>query len=160
MQLNGSQIVLETLKEQGKNFIFLTNNSSKNANDYVEKMKKLGFPCEKENVFTSGMAAGMFLRDNKKGKKVDTKQPVAISNDIKHPELYKILTAWRANKAKELARPAYTVLHQKALIGIVNLLPMTKEELLIIPSVGKVTVEKYGAELLEILSNFQLEVGL
>ena len=97
---------------------------------------------------------------NKKGKKVDTKQPVAISNDIKHPELYKILTAWRANKAKELARPAYTVLHQKALIGIVNLLPMTKEELLIIPSVGKVTVEKYGAELLEILSNFQLEVGL
>ena len=97
---------------------------------------------------------------NKKDKKVDTKQAIAISNDIKYPELYKILTAWRANKAKVMSRPAYTVLHQKALIGIVNLLPSTVEELLIVPSVGKVTVEKYGAELLEILDNFKIEEGL
>lgn len=97
---------------------------------------------------------------NKKDKKVDTKQVIAISNDIKYPELYKILTAWRANKAKVMSRPAYTILHQKALIGIVNLLPSTVEELLIVPSVGKVTVEKYGAELLEILGNFKIEEGL
>lgn len=97
---------------------------------------------------------------NKKDKKVDTKQAIAISNDIKYPELYKILTAWRANKAKVMSRPAYTILHQKALIGIVNLLPGTVEELLIVPSVGKVTVEKYGAELLEILGNFKIEEGL
>ncbi len=97
---------------------------------------------------------------NKKDKKVDTKQAIAISNDIKYPELYKILTAWRANKAKVMSRPAYTILHQKALIGIVNLLPSTVEELLIVPSVGKVTVEKYGAELLEILGNFKIEEGL
>lgn len=97
---------------------------------------------------------------NKKDKKVDKKQAIAISNDIKYPELYKILTAWRANKAKVMSRPAYTILHQKALIGIVNLLPSTVEELLIVPSVGKVTVEKYGAELLEILGNFKIEEGL
>ena len=97
---------------------------------------------------------------NKKDKKVDTKQTIDISNDIKYPELYKILTAWRANKAKVMSRPAYTILHQKALIGIVNLLPSTVEELLIVPSVGKVTVEKYGAELLEILGNFKIEEGL
>lgn len=97
---------------------------------------------------------------NKKDKKVDTKQAIDISNDIKYPELYKILTAWRANKAKVMSRPAYTILHQKALIGIVNLLPGTVEELLIVPSVGKVTVEKYGAELLEILGNFKIEEGL
>ena len=97
---------------------------------------------------------------NKKDKKVDTKQAIDISNDIKYPELYKILTAWRANKAKVMSRPAYTILHQKALIGIVNLLPSTVEELLIVPSVGKVTIEKYGAELLEILGNFKIEEGL
>ena len=34
--------------------------------DYVEKMRSLDFPCESENVFTSGMAAGMFLQENKK----------------------------------------------------------------------------------------------
>ena len=68
--IDGAKEFLETLKEQGKNYIFLTNNSSKSASDYVEKMRSLGFPCESENVFTSGMAAGMFLEENKKGSKV------------------------------------------------------------------------------------------
>lgn len=68
--IDGAKDFLCTLKEQGKNFIFLTNNSSKSASDYVEKMRALGFPCERKNVFTSGMAAGMFLEENKKGSTV------------------------------------------------------------------------------------------
>ncbi|MBR2876596.1 MAG: HAD-IIA family hydrolase [Clostridia bacterium] len=82
--IDGAKEFLETLKAQGKNYIFLTNNSSKNANDYVEKMKNLGFPCEKENVFTSGMAAGMFLRDNKKGKKVYVCGTQSLKNELKN----------------------------------------------------------------------------
>ena len=81
--IDGAKEFLETLLKQGKNFIFLTNNSSKNANDYVEKMKNLGFPCEKENVFTSGMAAGMFLRDNKKDKKVYVCGTESLKNELK-----------------------------------------------------------------------------
>ncbi len=68
--IDGAKEFLETLKAQGKKHIFLTNNSSKSASDYVEKMSSLGFPCESENVFTSGMAAGMFLEENKKGSKI------------------------------------------------------------------------------------------
>lgn len=68
--IDGAKEFLDTLIEQGKKYIFLTNNSSRNAFDYVKKMRALGFFCEKENVFTSGMAAGMFLRDSKKGAKV------------------------------------------------------------------------------------------
>lgn len=63
--IDGAKEFLCTLKAQGKKYIFLTNNSSKNASDYVEKMRSLDFPCETENVFTSGMAAGMFLSENK-----------------------------------------------------------------------------------------------
>ena len=40
--IDGAKEFLFTLKEQGKNFIFLTNNSSKSKLDYVEKMRKLG----------------------------------------------------------------------------------------------------------------------
>lgn len=68
--IDGAKEFLETLKKQGKNFIFLTNNSSRNADDYVEKMRSLGFLCEHENVFTSGMAAGLFLKKNKPGSRV------------------------------------------------------------------------------------------
>ena len=52
--IDGAKEFLETLLAQGKKFIFVTNNSSKSKLDYVEKMRSLGFPCEEENVFTSG----------------------------------------------------------------------------------------------------------
>ena len=68
--IDGAAEFLKTVKEQGNEYIFLTNNSSKNAMDYVEKMRALGFECERENVFTSGMAAGLFLKNNKKNSTV------------------------------------------------------------------------------------------
>lgn len=82
--IDGAKEFLETLKEQEKNYIFLTNNSSKSASDYVEKMRSLGFPCESENVFTSGMAAGMFLEENKKGSKVYVCGTKSLKNELKN----------------------------------------------------------------------------
>ena len=55
--IDGAKDFLDEVRKQGKNYIFLTNNSSRNAGDYVEKMRKLGFFCERENVFTSRLAA-------------------------------------------------------------------------------------------------------
>ena len=80
--IDGAKEFLFTLKEQGKNFIFLTNNSSKSKMDYVKKMKSLGFPCEEENVFTSGMAAGMFLRENKNGHKIFVCGTKSLKNEL------------------------------------------------------------------------------
>ncbi|MBQ8182378.1 MAG: HAD-IIA family hydrolase [Clostridia bacterium] len=82
--IDGAKDFLCTLKEQGKNYIFLTNNSSKSASDYVEKMRSLGFPCESENVFTSGMAAGMFLEENKKGSKIFVCGTQSLKNELKN----------------------------------------------------------------------------
>lgn len=80
--IDGAKEFLETLKVQGKKHIFLTNNSSKSASDYVEKMSSLGFPCESENVFTSGMAAGMFLEENKKGSKIYVCGTESLKNEL------------------------------------------------------------------------------
>lgn len=82
--IDGAKEFLDTLKAQGKNFIFLTNNSSKSKSDYVEKMCSLDFPCESENVFTSGMAAGMFLQENKKGSKVFVCGTTSLKNELKN----------------------------------------------------------------------------
>ena len=68
--IDGAKDFLDEVRKQGKNYIFLTNNSSRNAGDYVEKMRKLSFFCERENVFTSGMAAGLFLKKNKPDARV------------------------------------------------------------------------------------------
>lgn len=58
-----------TLERTGKQYIYLTNNSSRAGADYIGRLRRLGFPCEKENVFTSGMATGLYLQQNYPGKK-------------------------------------------------------------------------------------------
>lgn len=57
----GAVSLMEALPALGKRYIYLTNNSSRAGEDYIARLRRLGFPCERENVFTSGMATGMYL---------------------------------------------------------------------------------------------------
>lgn len=54
--------LLETLKERAIEFVFLTNNSSISTDRYVEKIRKLGIPCERKNVATSTEATIAHIR--------------------------------------------------------------------------------------------------
>ena len=56
--------LLNAIKEQGKRYLFMTNNSSKSVEAYVEKLKKLGITSCKEDFMTSSQATAYFL--NKK----------------------------------------------------------------------------------------------
>ena len=52
----GAVEFIHTLADTGRQYIYLTNNSSRAGTDYITRLRRLGFPCEAENVFTSGMA--------------------------------------------------------------------------------------------------------
>jgi len=67
---DGAVDFVRRISESGKRYIYLTNNSSRAGEDYVNRLRRLGFPCEMENVFTSGMATGLYLRENYPGAKV------------------------------------------------------------------------------------------
>lgn len=56
--------LMNDLPNLGKKYIYLTNNSSRAGVDYITRLHRLGFPCEAENVFTSGMATGMYIKQN------------------------------------------------------------------------------------------------
>ena len=89
----------------------------------------------------------------RKSKAVE-KIEVDRNSDIKHPKLFHELRAWRAARAEELGRPVYGVLTQKALIGIVNELPMSGKELLRMPGFGKKSLEMFGKEILAIVQEY------
>ena len=55
---------IRRVKELGKNFIFVTNNSSRNAAYYVTKLTKMGVELKPDQVFTSGEATRYFLKLN------------------------------------------------------------------------------------------------
>lgn len=67
---DGAIDFIHKISDTGRKYIYLTNNSSRAGVDYVGRLRRLGFPCEMENVFTSGMATGIYLRDNFPGKTV------------------------------------------------------------------------------------------
>lgn len=67
---DGAIELINELPTLGKKYIYLTNNSSRAGTDYITRLKRLGFPCEKENVFTSGMATAMYLNQNYSGAHV------------------------------------------------------------------------------------------
>lgn len=66
----GAIELMEDLPSLGKKYIYLTNNSSRAGTDYITRLNRLGFPCLAENVFTSGMATGMYLNQNYPGARV------------------------------------------------------------------------------------------
>lgn len=93
-------------------------------------------------------------------KKKDTAPAAEVSSDILHPELYNRLVAWRNAEASQLGLPVYTVIQQKAILGISNLLPSDKAILVHIPYFGKKGVEKYGDIILGMVRTYRKEKGL
>ena len=60
--IDGSLYFIETLNELGRDYLFLTNNSSKHRRLYAEKIARLGLPISEEKVFTSGEATALYLQ--------------------------------------------------------------------------------------------------
>lgn len=60
--LEGALRFIDLLREQKKEFLFLTNNSSKNRRQYAEKITRLGLPISEELVLTSGEATALHLK--------------------------------------------------------------------------------------------------
>ena len=59
--LPGSLDFLRYLGETGRDHLFLTNNSSRNANYYAEKLTRFGWPAKPDEVLTSGEATALYL---------------------------------------------------------------------------------------------------
>ncbi len=60
---------IEYLRQKAK-IVFLTNNSSKSAKTYIEKLNKLGIKITKDEIYTSGQATCEYISRHFKGKSV------------------------------------------------------------------------------------------
>ena len=61
---------LDAVKKGGGRYLYVTNNSSKSVDKYVEKMKRLGIAASADDFFTSTDAACVHLKNNYHGKKI------------------------------------------------------------------------------------------
>lgn len=59
---DGTHQLLDYIVESGGKYVFITNNSSKSVDDYVDKVNKLGIRADKDNFFTSAQATVLYLK--------------------------------------------------------------------------------------------------
>ena len=85
--IDGSLELINLLKEQNKNYVFLTNNSSKNIETYLDKLNNLGLASEEHNLFTSSQATAMYIKDIYDNPKVYCVGTKDLRNELRKYEV-------------------------------------------------------------------------
>jgi HAD superfamily hydrolase (TIGR01450 family) len=68
--LDGSKRLIDTIKEIGKDYLFVTNNSSINRSITAGKLTHIGLPTVKDKILTSGEATALYLERQHPGSRV------------------------------------------------------------------------------------------
>lgn len=66
----GALEFFDLLNQQGKQYVFMTNNSSKGKVSYVKKLNCLGIPATEKQIASSVNATVMYLKERKPGAKL------------------------------------------------------------------------------------------
>jgi len=75
--------LLDTLKKTGRNYLFMTNNSSKSVEDYVKKLGKLGIAATREDFMTSSQATAFYLHKHHEGQKLYVCGTESLKNELR-----------------------------------------------------------------------------
>jgi DNA-directed RNA polymerase subunit F len=156
---------LETaMKEFLAGISFETDNKAvrKSIAEALEHLKKEGgtkLSCL--NAVRSGFTIGRYLEAKAKSaievtaaKSHQTKTTYDASDVIQHPVLFSMLKEWRNQKAKETGLSHYMILHQKTMVNLASFMPQSLSALKMIKGMGKKKSEKFGEELLEIITSY------
>lgn len=79
--IEGAKEFIRRIEESGRKYIFLTNNSSKNPQAYVNKLKRMGLDVTVDKIITSGQATIFYLKNKFPSKKI-----FLFGNDILREE--------------------------------------------------------------------------
>ena len=94
--IEGSMEFLQKVEQTGRSYLFLTNNSSRSVQHYVEKLGRLGLHVGEDKILTSGQAAAQYLKREYPGKRVfllgnpslrEEMEKHGIALEDEHPDL-------------------------------------------------------------------------
>lgn len=81
--IDGAASFIAYLHESGRQCLFLTNNPTKDARLYSEKLKKLGIPATPDEVLTAGEATVRFLWDETPFRRVYAVAPPSFEEELR-----------------------------------------------------------------------------
>jgi len=81
--LEGALEFIDLLHQRGCDYLFLTNNSSKDSQQYVDKLARLGLLVSRDKIMTSGEATAMHVQRQKPGARVYVVGTEAFENEFR-----------------------------------------------------------------------------
>ena len=133
----------------------------KSVNEAFERIRKESvtkLACL--NSVKSGFTIGKYLDAKAKSVidlpavKAHSEKTADNSGIIKHPALFRLLKEWRNIKARTSNLQHYMILHQKTMVTLANSVPQSLSELKRVKGMGKKKSEKFGEEILNIISSY------
>ncbi len=79
---DGTLDFLNKVKEKGGKYLFVTNNSSKSTDAYVDKLKRIGIEASEDDFLTSTDATCLYLIENYPGKKFYSVGTKSFNNQL------------------------------------------------------------------------------
>lgn len=141
-----------------KRFSYVTDNKTV-ENDLIKNLNTVEELVAKKLAYFNGLAdkfsTQKFLELRAKSVFLTTSKPkksrTSVIDGTVNIELFELLRELRNEIAHEKDLIHYQIFTQKALYEICEVLPVTKKQLLDIVDMGKVRVEKYGQQILEVI---------
>lgn len=140
----------------------------KSVNEALEKVRKEGatlLACL--NAARSGFEIGKYLEARAKSAiELRPVRPRSVSSVednsgiVRHPALLRRLREWRNRKAAESDLPHYMILPQVTMVTLVNFLPQSLSALKQVKGMGKKKSEKYGEELIDLITSYCTEENI
>jgi hypothetical protein len=126
--------------------------------------------CEKEFSIKEYVKTKLDIALNEKlgrtasstsASKSSTKEAVALgARDSDHPELYHSITKWRDLTASLEGQVGYKIVAVKTIYELTKYLPTTDANLVKISGIGKVKVENYGEDIIDLIKQYVAEKGI
>lgn len=82
-KIPGAFEALETLRQNGRRVCFLTNNSSRSQDQYVEHLKRYDFEASMDEVYTSALATVGYLKKHHPGARVYVLAPPRVQAEMR-----------------------------------------------------------------------------
>lgn len=81
--ISGTRRFLEAVKENGGQFVFITNNSTRSIEDYIHSFQKLGIMTDYSNFITASFATVQYLKKNYAGKLIYVMGTKSLLRELK-----------------------------------------------------------------------------
>jgi len=95
----------------------------------------------------------------KSGFRTKRKREV-VDENVEHPKLLLSLKKWRKDLADKINAPVFYIASQRSLVDIANQLPCTTEQLKSVKGFGKKKIERYGQDVIKLVTDYRQEKGL